>query len=124
MASLAPNTSCAKPSQIKARSLMLNFILEIGYGGWESPVQRHVGITLQFEGEFERNRLRECLSVKYTIANKLAAHLGKNKIVTSLQNVYAAHLGFLVKLLCFELGCLGVTLRAGLLKRLFQKHLL
>jgi hypothetical protein len=72
--------------------------VEVAYGGWESSVLDHVGVTLEFEGELEGNGFRKGSVLEDAGTDKLSGHLGQDKIFPGLENRDVADLGFLVKL--------------------------
>src|SRR5258706_7907621 len=84
---------------VNDRILAIDFIFEVSYGGWEAPVQGHVGVADEAEPERERKRLGERLVLKNAAADDLAGDGGKHFVVARGKNLNLSNLNFLVKLL-------------------------
>ena len=92
------------------KRLTIDFIFEVAHGGGETSVQGHVGVADEAQPERERKRLGERPVLKDAAADDLAGDGGQHLVVACGQNVNAANLGFLMKLLGAKLDGLGDAL--------------
>src|SRR5689334_2528672 len=116
----AANDEAARP---KMRRLLSDFIFEVGDGGRETTIGRHVWVADEAEPQAKRKRFRKCLVLKDAVADDLTRYLYQNLVLAGAQHVDLGYLSLLMKLFGAKLHRLPVpqTLRPG--QRRFEKGL-
>src|SRR5437762_14018043 len=113
-----------KRRPINANSRLVNgLIFEIGDGGRESTVGRHVGISKELQPQPKRNGFGKGFILENAVANDLAIDVDEHFVFARAQNVDAREFRLLMKLFGTKLNRVAVskTLRLG--ERRFEIHL-
>src|SRR6266480_5705584 len=91
----AANDETAKP---RRRRLLSDFIFEVGDGGWETTIGRHVGVANEAEPEPEGECFGERFVLKDAVADDLPCHFHENFVLAGAEQVNLSYLSLLMKL--------------------------